>query len=67
VVVAASVVGADSQWADTMRIDDGLSSEADQSASSRVHTGSSASGGAPWLRKIAGIRLSVSSSATVTR
>jgi hypothetical protein len=39
-----------------MRIARGLTTEADQSASSRVHTWSSASGGAPWLRKITGIR-----------
>ncbi|GAA0568607.1 hypothetical protein GCM10009546_34160 [Actinomadura livida] len=49
--------GASSQWADTIKIAFGFGIPADQRASSSVHTGSSASGGAPWLRYKTGIRV----------
>lgn len=42
--------GASSQWAETMRIALGRGRSADQAASSPGQIGSSARGGAPWLR-----------------
>ena len=56
-VVAPTVRGASSQCAEITRIAVGFAGRsADQPASSRVHTSSSANGGAPWLRYITGIR-----------
>lgn len=49
-VVAPTVSGSFSQWAETTRIEDGLGMPFDHPASSAVQTGSSAGGGAPWLR-----------------
>ena len=59
VSVAPTVNGADSQCAETTRIDSGRGSPALQAASSPVHVSSSASGGAPWERYRAGIRVVV--------
>jgi len=55
--VALTEVGAFSQCAEMTRIDSGRGSAFAQVASSPGQIGSSASGGAPWLRYTAGIGL----------
>jgi hypothetical protein len=50
-------MGAFSQWAEMTRIDSGRGRALAQADSSPGQIGSSASGGAPWLRYTAGIRL----------
>ena len=48
--VALIAIGAVCQWALTMRIAEGLGSDADQPDSWPIHAASSSSGGAPWPR-----------------
>ncbi len=55
--VALTETGAFSHCADMTRIDSGRGRAADQADSSPGQIGSSASGGAPWLRYMAGIGL----------
>src|SRR5262249_19124031 len=54
--VAASVTGASSQCAETIRIELGLGIESDQRRSSPTHAGSSRSNGEPCARKMLGMR-----------
>lgn len=49
VALEVSESGADSQWAETMRIARGFGKELDHAKSWRIHSTSSKSGGAPWL------------------
>jgi hypothetical protein len=60
------VSGAASQCADTIRIAVGRARPADTAASSAVHSRSSASGGAPWLRYSTGLFMRVHLSEVLT-
>jgi hypothetical protein len=54
--VAPSVTGASSQWAEIISTAAGRGMAAAQAASSPIQPASSSSGGAPWARKIDGMR-----------